>query len=74
MALRRYGELGGRAGNDDSDPPRALSDGGRAPPGTAAFLASWLATSRATEHRNTLQGEVMPCRLWAMKNRRVAGA
>jgi hypothetical protein len=42
-------------------------------PAPAAFSARWFATSRATERGNALQGEVMPCRLWAMKNRRVAG-
>ena len=35
VALRRYGELGGRARDDGSDPPRASIGGGRVAPGTA---------------------------------------
>jgi hypothetical protein len=73
MALRRYGELGGRACDDDGDRPCASIGGGCVAPGTRSLLGARFATSRATERGNALQGEVMPCRLWAMKNRRVAG-
>ena len=74
MALRCYGELGGRGRDDGSDPPRALVGGGVVARGIAAALTCWLPTSRATQHRNALQGEVMPCRLWALKSRRMVGA
>ena len=70
-ALRRYGELGGRACDDGSDLSCASIGGGGVGPATAAASAWWLLTSRATEHRNASQGEVMPCRLWAMKSRRM---
>ena len=73
MALRRYGELGGRACDDGSDPPRASIGGERVAPGTAAASAFGLPTSRATEHKNALPGQAMPCRLWATKTRRVVG-
>jgi hypothetical protein len=43
-------------------------------PDTAAAAVFGLATSRATKHGNAMQGEVMPCQLWAMKSRRVVGA
>lgn len=52
MALRRYGELGGRACDDDSDRPCASIGGGGVAAGTAAASACWLTTSRATDHRN----------------------
>ena len=73
MALRRYGELVGRTRDDGSDPPRASIGGGAVARGIAAASAFWLSTSRATEHRNAPPGEAMPCRLSAMKNRRVVG-
>ncbi|GEM_PF-4440980 len=74
MTLRRYGELGGRVRDAGSDPPRASIGGGAGAPSIAAASAFWFPTSRATEHRSALRDEVMPCRLWAMKSRRVVGA
>jgi len=73
MALRCYGELGGRACDDGSAPPCASIGGGCIAPGTAALSACWLATSRAAEHGDAAWGDGKPCRLWAMKSRRVAG-
>jgi hypothetical protein len=73
MALRRYGELSARAGDNGSDPPRASNGGACVAPGTAVTSTCWLPRSRAAEHGKVLQGEVVPCWLWAMRSRRVDG-
>ena len=64
MALRCYGELGGRACDDGGDRQCASSGGGGVARGTAAASACWSPRSRATELEDALQGEVMPCWLW----------
>jgi len=69
-----YGELGGRARDDGGDPPRASNQVGRDASGTTVSSTCCLPRSRAAQHGKVLQGEVEPCRLWAMKSLRVDGA
>lgn len=73
MGLRRYGELGGRACDDDSDRPCASTVGGRVVPGAASAWACWLPLSRAMERRSSPQDEVTPCRLRVEKSRSMGG-
>ena len=77
MSLRRYGELGGRAGNDGRNPPRATIGGGRVAPGTLAFLACCRrrleprSTGMRCEAKSCRAGLAMKIRRWLRRDRRM---
>ena len=56
MALRRYGELSARAGDNGSDPPRASNGGACVAPGTAVTSTCWLPRSRGRRTREGAAG------------------
>jgi hypothetical protein len=73
MALRRYGEWGGRACDDDSDRPCASIVGGRVAAGIATAATYGSLYVEQHDRVNAVQGQAIPCRLPAMKSRPVVG-